>query len=361
VLFIAVQASARTWYIRADGTGDAPTIQVAVDSARAGDEIVLENGVFRGSGNRDINFHADSVSVRSGVGDPATCIIDCDGMGRGFNWHSTIGVGPYLRSIRIAGLTVRNSSAACSSALYWNYGEVSVDNCVFESNQSAALYLKDAIGHFTNCVFRDNRLVLNTDQCDLYFTDCTIFRNSNIAILWYYTYAYFTRCTVYGNVGRFYVWDSSVGRFTSCTFWENASGRGLFELAVTSEYHGWYLYLTNCIVANSSGPPIYRSSYPSPEEWRISISCTDIYGNRGGDWVGPTASCNGKNGNFSGCPSFCAADLGDFDLCDGSPCLPGNHPTGYNCGLIGAWDAGCSCGPSKTEPSTWGAIKAMFK
>jgi hypothetical protein len=41
--------------------------------------------------------------------------------------------------------------------------------------------------------------------------------------------------------------------------------------------------------------------------------------------------------------------------------LPGNHPDGYECGLIGAWGEGCSCGPSETEPTTWGAIKAMYK
>ena len=48
-------------------------------------------------------------------------------------------------------------------------------------------------------------------------------------------------------------------------------------------------------------------------------------------------------------------------LCDGSPCLPGNHPDGYDCGLIGAWGEGCSCGPNRRQPTTWGSIKSTYR
>jgi hypothetical protein len=37
---------ARTWHIRPDGTGDAPTIRAGIDSAAAGDTVLLGNGVF---------------------------------------------------------------------------------------------------------------------------------------------------------------------------------------------------------------------------------------------------------------------------------------------------------------------------
>lgn len=44
-LFWPFGAFSRTWYVRNDGTGDAPTIQAAVDSAMAGDTIFVGPGM----------------------------------------------------------------------------------------------------------------------------------------------------------------------------------------------------------------------------------------------------------------------------------------------------------------------------
>ncbi len=63
-------ATARTWYIAADGTGDAPTIQAGIDSAAVGDTVLVgpgtyyENILFRG---RDI--------VLKGLAGPEATII----------------------------------------------------------------------------------------------------------------------------------------------------------------------------------------------------------------------------------------------------------------------------------------------
>jgi hypothetical protein len=116
--------------------------------------------------------------------------------------------------------------------------------------------------------------------------------------------------------------------------------------------------LDNCIVAAS------RRTVPidcvEPASMPV-LQCCDVYGNVGGDWVGCIADQLGVNGNFSACPSFCHAEMGDFHLCDQSPCAPGNHPDGYGCGLIGAWDVGCVCGPTGSKPTTWGAIKSIYR
>jgi len=90
------------------------------------------------------------------------------------------------------------------------------------------------------------------------------------------------------------------------------------------------------------------------------LTCCDVYGNAGGDWLGCIGSQYGINGNFSADPLFCGADLGDFTLRSDSPCLPGQHPDSYDCGLIGAFSEGCA-GPTAVEHTSWSAVKALFR
>src|SRR5262245_38154044 len=45
-LAFATPASSRTWYILPDGSGDAPTIQAGVDSAAAGDIVLVAAGTY---------------------------------------------------------------------------------------------------------------------------------------------------------------------------------------------------------------------------------------------------------------------------------------------------------------------------
>lgn len=69
----------------------------------------------------------------------------------------------------------------------------------------------------------------------------------------------------------------------------------------------------------------------------MTTSCTDVYGNAGGDWVGCLAGQDSVNGNFHADPLFCGADGDDnrFTLGGASPCA------NDTCGLIGAEDIGC--------------------
>ena len=46
VLFGVVNAQARTWRVNTMGTGDAPTLYAAMDSATAGDEVLVEAGEY---------------------------------------------------------------------------------------------------------------------------------------------------------------------------------------------------------------------------------------------------------------------------------------------------------------------------
>ena len=102
---------ARTITINADGTGDYPTIQAAIDDANDGDEIVLTPGTYTGTGNRDIDYLGKAITIRStDPNDPAivaTTVIDCNGTEsephRGFKFHSGEGPDSVLAGITITG------------------------------------------------------------------------------------------------------------------------------------------------------------------------------------------------------------------------------------------------------------------
>jgi hypothetical protein len=70
------------------------------------------------------------------------------------------------------------------------------------------------------------------------------------------------------------------------------------------------------------------------------LSCTDIFGNAGGDWIGRIADQLGINGCFSADPLFCNAVVGNYALAETSPCAPAHSPVG--CGLIGAHQVACA-------------------
>ena len=61
------------------------------------------------------------------------------------------------------------------------------------------------------------------------------------------------------------------------------------------------------------------------------LTCTDIYGNAGGDWVDCIAGQELLRGNLNADPRFCDAAAGNLSLRATSPCAPGNSPAG--CGL----------------------------
>jgi hypothetical protein len=141
----------------------------------------------------------------------------------------------------------------------------------------------------------------------------------------------------------------------------------------------------NCTMyANSSGIMVGRDGYPPPSDLTLShsiiaestdgeaircaagssarVSCSDLSGNRGGDWVDCVSGQQGTDGNLSLAPCFCAPLAGDLTLSSNSPCAPANAPPG--CGLIGAFGVGCQTpcpGSTAVEPTTWGWIKSHYR
>jgi len=76
-----------------------------------------------------------------------------------------------------------------------------------------------------------------------------------------------------------------------------------------------------------------------------TFTCSDLFGNVGGNWIGDLATQLATAGNFEADPLFVDAPNGDYTLVDLSPAAEGNHPDGDSCGRIGAFDPGAFVHP----------------
>ena len=406
-------ASARTWYVRPDGAGDAPTIQAGIDSAAAADTVLLADGTYTGEGNRNITFGGKPIVLVSESGDPDLCIIDCESEGRGFLFDS----GETDESV-LEGVTIVNGLYICMSADSGGGGiwcdassptirNTVVSNClaepdgggmwchagsrpslvgvVFEFNDPRGVYSHYSSPELVNVTFRGNwDGGMGCRGGNPVLTDVLFQGNHGSGLSLIYgadailTNVVFSENGSLNSAGGLYCFHSSPS-VSWCTFYRNGSGAwggGMRIHGDTSApiVRNCTFFGNSAVIGGSAihgeGSPVFErliiawNDGPEPFYWFgdcPSLMCCDIYGNAGGDWVGCISGQNGVNGNFSACPSFCNAGDGDFHLCDESPCLPGNHPDGTDCGLIGVSAEGCNCGPSRAETTTWGGIKSLYR
>lgn len=109
------------------------------------------------------------------------------------------------------------------------------------------------------------------------------------------------------------------------------------------------LLLDRTIVSQTAAGP----SFLCEEGGSALITCSDLYGSAGGDWIDCIANQQGLNGNLREDPLFCDEAIDDLRLAADSPCCPAHNPT---CGLIGAWPVGCLV-PARVESGSGAAGK----
>jgi predicted outer membrane repeat protein len=399
-LLSASTALATTYVVRPDGTGDFPTIQAAINASTDGDLIELADGTFTGDGNRDVDYLGKALTVRSQSGNPEVCILDCEGAQaqphRGFRFHLGEGPGSVLDGITITGGYAPLSDLAWYGGAVLCYGSSpTISRCRFVDNYAlfagggvcceGSSLSADPI--LTGCTFLENEADNRGGgfYCDLAsptLTDCVFSDN---------------RAYYFG--GGFHCIDSTPG-VTGCLFTGNWADRGGAVACVdpslsltactftgnTANYAGGAVYsawasphLDSCTLYGNSafvGGGVYcaEGGLPALERTIIAFSvsggafycerpiqppltCCDVFGNVGGDWIGCIAGQYGINGNISEDPLFCNPDLGDFTLHVGSPCAPEHSPAG--CDLIGALPVGC--GATAVTVRTWGTVKALYR
>jgi len=340
LLVLTTPAYPRTWHITPDGLGDAPTIQAGIDSAVAGDTVLVACGTYYEYG---IEMKS-GISLVSATGDPSCVTIDADRQDRVIvceNCNATT----LIHGFTLTRGMPQPPPIGYGGGVFCFASSVIVSQCLLLDNYAdsgAGAACAGGSPSFIDCTFRGN---ISGEGGGVF---CTVSSPS------------FVRCVFAQDSALFYggglcCETESNPTLTECTFYGCAGGHGgggvhCFESSSPT-------FERTIIAFSTSGEAVTRER----EDCNPQFACCDIYGNDGGDWVGCISDQMGSDGNFSADPLFCDVSTGNFGVEECSPCLVGNHPGGYECGgTIGASAMGCVCG-AQTEQSTWGAIKGLHR
>ncbi len=327
----------RAWGTVREVPGQYPTIQAGIDACAPGDTVLLDSGLYRGVGNRDIELRGMDIVVKSRYGLEQT-IIDCEDAGRGFNICQL-----ETPAARIEGITIRRGRAPsfggggilCGAAAP-TITDCKIIDCLSSTGWGGGVLLVGFDGVLERCSIIGSScsgsggggltFVAGTGEVK----DCLITGN------W----------AVYG--GGVYFHGASPNRLVGCTVTGNIGthGGGIHSQPEVD--------LERCIVwgncAVLDGDEIFCG--------RGDFRCCAI--DTSGVFYATTVNYD-PDCLFTD-PQFCQpwpcgwTPYGDWSLNASSPCLPGNSPCGE---LIGALGEGCGFSP--VEPITWGALKALFQ
>jgi hypothetical protein len=162
---------------------------------------------------------------------------------------------------------------------------------------------------------------------DLLFEDCRFLNNSGPGIVSKGNLL-MKQCIYAGNAGDV-LCRGFIFRIEGCTFVDNDSN------AIDLSWDPGQGYIRSTIVANNGGAGVYSDYWGDIAN--CDISCCDVFGNTGGDYVG-VGDSTGCAGNISADPLFCDSSTGDYHILNTSPCAPDNNSCGV---LMGALMVAC--------------------
>jgi hypothetical protein len=303
VLLSSAPIQSRTWYVKQDGTGDAPTIQAAIDSAAANDTVLVAPGTYTQPG---IYIIKDSLTVMSEEGAERTTL----------HTSSSDMMDTWGTCLTIKGFLFEGSASSVLRVTDLN-GILIEENIFRDNKQATAISI---ISIFPNMIMDNN------------VSSRTVIRNN----------------LIYANYGgiRIGQWTGGAEIYQN-TISHNSPGEGIQneEMLCGNTIHH------NIISYNEIG--VDGFDYCASD-----FLCNDIFGNKSN--FGPPPF--GTNGNIAVDPQFCGVDpakSGNYYLQSDSPCAPGNHPDGYPCGLIGMRPVGCQ--DTSVERTSWGRIKSIYR
>ncbi len=353
------------------------SVRQAVTNAQNGDTVLVASGVYSGYYNRDIEITDKQILVMSEDG-PQSTIIDCGGLPshnhRAFMFDGSVPFSPEIR-----GFTFWNGYHESGGAVtVSNAASPLFRNCIFTGNTAAhnggAAFVRNASARFIDCTFSENHgqgLASGggaAGAVEVYggnatFGNCDFEANTSArehgAVNALGSSIQMTNCRIidnegygdYGpndwNIGAVALGEESDAVISGCVFAESRGyglGVSMSQAAIsgcTFAYNcgGIYAWLSDLtidhtIIAFSTS----HESITLAGRNTTEISCTDIFGNAGGDWAGGIWKQETKSGNISADPRFCNSEDGDLHIYNYSPCAPDYAPCSE---LIGACDVSC--------------------
>jgi hypothetical protein len=368
LVILAGGVSADTITVCQDGSGDATTIQAGIGLASPGDTVCVCPDTYSPSAASPEAFPivvTSGITITGSTGTPEDVVVDAEGTARVFLCEN-------LDSpVKIFALTVTGGEAGGSvgnlgGGIYCDNARVLVQRCRVIGNHA-----QGGGGIFSY-------------GPELRVVGCTVTANDaedHGGGIYPVTDAVIKNCDIHGNSGRTgggVYCSGSVQTIEGCAIWNNSATDYAGGVRVN---YGANTDITGCTIVGNSAPhgggvAVRASGSVATIENTIiayngageafqcddggtgSVACCDLFGNAGGDFVDCAYGMEGVDGNFSICPAFCDWPVGDFWVCDSSPCLPGNNTCGI---LIGAFGQDCVCGPSAVEKTNWGTIKAIYR
>jgi parallel beta-helix repeat protein len=337
------------WLTMPGGYG---TIQAAIDAATDGDGVLVADGIYKGVGNRDLDFKGKVVHLRS-ASSAANCIIDCENSGRGFHFHS----GETAKS-RLEGVSIKNGNANCGGGIYCSSNSSpSIAGCTIASsaatNDGGGIHCSFSSPEITNCLIAENRAQrgggIALDNSAPLIVNCAIADN--------------TASTDYG--GGILCWTNASPTVTNCTIVNNSAGSqgaGIYCWENSSPAIGNTIIWGNH--ASSAGNQIY--TYNASD--CVSLRCCN-YADGANDIAGSgtVTPINRMSSN----PQFVDAAGRNYRLLISSPCidagdnslvpseittcLDDNPRITGDCVNIGAYEGGWFCVPG-SYPTIQSAI-----
>jgi hypothetical protein len=308
------QAAATTIHVPVDQ----PTIQAGIDAANPGDDVVVACGTY---------FEHDLV-MKSGVrlhsesGEPDCVTVDAGGLGR-LIYCRDVEASASIEGFRFTGGNPQGQGwAARGGAVALIDSSPLIRKCIFSDNQASngggGIVAVHSVSRIEDCIFARNSGVdgggIYLDYSSPVIRGCAFYENE---------------CLFWG--GAVFCENFSSPSLTGCTLARNEAYQG-GGIWCVNESH---LHLENSLVAFSvEGGGVYAYDDPGHVS-EITVVCSDVFGNAGGNYGGTLEDQTGIGGNISADPMFCKPELDDFALDASSPCLPENNECEVQMGALG--------------------------